>query len=99
MTSPALSKSTPLRDRVDHILTFRFGKAARWVNPSSTIFEVEPMTDPELLTAGALAGSILVVMLLNAFKIVRAAGPVPMPARAPGRAAKVFWPPLAPVRR
>ncbi len=57
------------------------------------------MTDPVLLTAGALAGSTLFVTLITAIRIIRASGPAPMPARAPGRAAKVFWPPLAPVRR
>lgn len=57
------------------------------------------MWNPELLTAYGVAGLVVTLMMLTAFKIVRASGGEPVQPNRRGRDARAFWPPLAPGRR
>ncbi len=58
------------------------------------------MLNPELLTAYGIAGIVVMTMMLTALKIIRdTESREPVPSRESRRAARAFWPPLAPGRR
>jgi hypothetical protein len=58
------------------------------------------MSNPELLAAYGVAGSVIAVIMLTALRIIRSAGTAPAGQHPrENRVAKTFWPPLAPTRR